>query len=427
MSEAAQRYAAALNAVEKHWLEGRVLASIFRRPMPANLPDPAEEELRQVYHATDAPPNLHASSYNDLDLLPDRPAQEEMKKYLKAVEEWRAKGPGAPPRAMTVQDLPKPYEPRVFQRGNPNQLGEHVPRRFVSVIAGGKRQPFQKGSGRLELANAIADKSNPLTARVLVNRVWMHHFGTPLVATPGDFGVRSDPPTHPELLDWLASDFMAHGWSLKHLHRRIVLSATYQQSSISDLRLRNADSKTEIPAPKSAIANDPDNTLLSRANRRRLDFEALRDSMLAVSGRLDRGVGGPPVRDLFSDKTRRRTLYGFIDRLNLPGLHRSFDFPSPDASCPSRSQTTVPQQALFLMNHNFTLSCGRGLLQRPEVAALEGESKVKQLYRIAFGRTPTKDEIRWSLEFVAGTSSSAVGWELCAQALLLSNEFAFVD
>lgn len=431
MTEVAQRYSTVLNLVEKRWLEMRVIATIFRKPMPAAMPDPIEEELRQVFHAADAPPNLHASSYNDLDLLPDRPAQEEMKKFLKAVEEWRAKGPGAPPRAMTVQDLPKLYDPRIFQRGNPNQLGDHVPRQFVSILSGGKRQPFSQGSGRHELARAIASKDNPLTARVLVNRVWMHHFGTPLVATPGDFGTRSDPPTHPELLDWLASDFMAHGWSLKHLHRRIVLSATYQQTSIADFGLRNADSKTSvnsaIPNPKSAIPNDPDNSLLGHANRRRLDFESLRDSVLAVSGRLDATVGGQPQRDMFGDKGRRRTLYGFIDRLNLPGLHRSFDFPSPDASCAARSQTTVPQQALFLMNHNFTLNCARGLLQRPDVVTADSAAKVRQLYRLAFGREPSDDETKWALEFVGSAKTPALGWELCAQALLLSNEFAFVD
>jgi len=418
MAETAKRYGAALNAVEKQWLELCVVATLYRKPLPARMSDAADEQLRQVFHASDAPPNLHANAHNDLELLPDRPAQDELKKYRNAIEQWRTKGPGAPPRAMTLQDLPRPYDPRIFQRGNPNQPGEHVPRRFLATLSGPDRKPFTKGSGRLELAQAIASPNNPLTARVIVNRVWMHHFGTPLVGTPSDFGTRSDPPTHPELLDWLASDLIAHGWSLKHLHRRIVLSATYQQSA--ECGIRNAESKSTGPV-------DPDNTLFGRAQRRRLDFEALRDNMLAVSGRLESRIGGSPQKDLFSNQARRRTIYGFIDRLNLPGLHRSFDFPSPDATCPSRAETTVPQQALFLMNHDFTLTCARALLQRTDVASADGGAKVRQLYRLAFGRAPTDEETRWALEFVQAAKTPAVGWELCAQSLLLSNEFAFVD
>ena len=164
----------------------------------------------------------------DLDLLPDRPSQATLKELRNSVEKWRATGPGAPPRAMALEDTPLPLEPRVFVRGNPNNLGEVVPRQFLGVLAGPERRPFTAGSGRLELARAIADPGNPLTSRVLVNRVWMHHFGSPLAGTPGDFGLRSDPPTHPELLDHLASSFVKDGWSIKRLHRRIMLSHTYQ-------------------------------------------------------------------------------------------------------------------------------------------------------------------------------------------------------
>ena len=222
------------------------------------------------------------------------------------------------------------------------------------MLSGPERQPFRDGSGRLELARAIAGRDNPLTARVLVNRVWMHHFGTPLVATPGDFGLRSEPPTHPELLDHLAARFMDDGWSIKALHRRIMLSATYQQRS---------DDRPE------ARAIDPENALYWRMNRRRLDFEATRDALLAVSGRLDGRIGGPPMPSLTGPGADRRTLYGFIDRLNLPGLYRTFDFPDPNATSPRRDQTTVAPQALFLMNHPFVIDAARAVLSRPEIVA----------------------------------------------------------
>src|SRR5207249_1568486 len=137
---------------------------------------------------------------------------------------WRANGAAAPPRAMVLQDAAVAYEPRVFGRGNPNNPGEAVPRQFLEVLAGKDRRPFRDGSGRLELARAVTDPRNPLTARVLVNRVWMHHFGAGLVRTPSDFGLRSEPPSHPELLDHLATRFRESGWSIKQLHRLIVLS-----------------------------------------------------------------------------------------------------------------------------------------------------------------------------------------------------------
>ena len=183
---------------------------------------------------------------------------------------------------------------------------------------------------------------------MLVNRVWMHHFGTALVATPGDFGLRSEPPTHPELLDHLAATFMDEGWSLKALHRRIMLSSTYQQSS---------DDRSELRAV------DPENALYGRMNRRRLDFEAMRDALLAVAGRLDHSIGGPPFASPTDPATRRRTLYAQIDRLNLPGLYRTFDFPDPNATSPRRDQTTVPPQALFLMNHPFVRAEAEAMLQ----------------------------------------------------------------
>ncbi len=241
---------------------------------------------------------------------------------------------------MVLQDAAKPVNPHVFLRGNPSNPGPAVPRQFLGMLAGDKRQPFKEGSGRLELARAIASKDNPLTARVLINRLWLHLFGQGLVSTPSDFGVRTEPPSHPELLDYLAARFTEEGWSIKKMLRLMVLSSTYQTSSA---------------AHPSAARVDPENRLLARMNRKRLEFEALRNALLVAAGNLDSKMYGPAVDIATTPFTGRRTLYGFIDRQNLPGLFRAFDFPNPDATSPQHYLTTVPQQALFLLNSPFVL------------------------------------------------------------------------
>jgi hypothetical protein len=409
LAEAAARYGEVLRDTEKMWQDALDRAAATKQEPPQALPDPAREELRRVFHGPDAPPEVPPGLFNELALLPDRPSQAKLQELRKAVEQWRVSGAGAPPRAMVLLDLPAPYEPRVFVRGNPNTPGESVPRRFLSALAPDAK-PFTNGSGRLELAQAIVDRNNPLTARVLVNRVWLHHFGQGLVRTPSDFGLRSEPPSHLELLDHLARTFMDEGWSIKKLHRHILLSSVYQQKSDDRAACRQAD---------------PENILLWRMNRRRLDFEATRDALLAVSARLDRTVGGPSVPDVLAPASRRRTLYGHIDRLNVPGLYRAFDFPSPDASSPQRDSTTVPQQALFLMNNPFVLECARGVLKRPEVAAeKETEPRVERLYRLLYGRAPVAEETALAQEFL-GDGTAA--WERYVQALLVANEFVFVD
>ncbi len=188
-----------------------------------------------------------------------------------------------------------------------------MPRRFLAVL-GGDRSAFEHGSGRLELAQAIASRDNPFTARVIVNRIWQHHFGQGLVATASNFGTLGEKPSHPALLDWLAHRLMATGWSLKALHREIMLSAVYQQSSRYDAR---------------SFARDPANSLLWRMNRRRLDIEAWRDAMLMVAGRLDGKLGGPSLA-LDAPSNNRRTLYAAISRHDLAATLRLFDFPDPN-------------------------------------------------------------------------------------------------
>src|SRR5882724_11027709 len=234
MKEVADRYGKLLVEVDKDWQQTltnhSAQASNTNSPfeISTGLPDKAEEALRQILYAADAPANLPV---NEFDRLYDVPTSQKLRELQRKIDELDATHPGAPPRAMALVDKSQPYNVQVFIRGNTDNRGPEVPRQFPEVVAGPNRKPFQKGSGRLELAQAIASPDNPLTARVLVNRLWLHHFGSALVHTPSDFGLRSDPPTHPELLDYLATSFMREGWSIKKLHRLIMQSSVYQQSS----------------------------------------------------------------------------------------------------------------------------------------------------------------------------------------------------
>jgi hypothetical protein len=297
-------------------------------------------------------------------------------------------------RPPELVDSAKPFDPYVFLRGSPGNRGPNTERRFLTALSPDhKPKAFEHGSGRRELADDIASRDNPLTARVWVNRVWDHLFGKGLVDTPSDFGVRGTPPTHPELLDTMACDFMEDTWSTKHLIRRVVLSATYRQAS--DVR------------PECAAA-DPENRLLWRANRRRLDLESLRDSLLAVAGRLDDKMGGPSVSITDPPFSARRSVYGFIERQNLPAFFRTFDFANPSTHTPERAQTTSPQQALFFMNSPFTIEQASYLATRSEKAEAAGTSGsatarvrcIERLFRNALGREPSIDEVSDALEFV---------------------------
>lgn len=329
--------------------------------------------------------------------------------------------PHAPPRAMILVDSPIVYSPKIFTRGNPNTPGQSVPRQFLHILTGAKPTPFGDGSGRLKLAQAITAADNPLTSRVMANRIWLHHFGEPLVTTPDDFGTRSDPPSHPELLDYLAWSFRHEGWSIKKLHRQILLSSTYQQASLD----RPECSKI-----------DPENRLLWKYNRRHLDLEALRDSMLFVSGRLDTKFGGPPL-DLVKDaKNGRRTLYGIVDRQDLPNLYRAFNFASPDQTAGTRPKTIVPQQALFAMNSAFILEQVKALAAQPELTKeMDRKKRIALLYHLVFQREPTAKEMALGIAFIQ-TAESAMAppnpahlnaWQQYAQVLLMTNEFAFLE
>lgn len=299
------------------------------------------------------------------------------------------------------------------KRGNPNQTGEVVKRRFLSVFPAKDGQPreFTKGSGRLELAQAILEDATPLTARVIVNRVWRHHFGRGLVATPSEFGALGDPPTHPELLDDLAARFIAHGWSIKWLHREILLSAAWQQDS--------AVAKSEQA--------DPENRLVARMPRRRLEIESWRDAMLVASGLLDRKIGGP-AEALNLEKNHRRTIYGTVNRDEVDPMLRINDFPEPSAHSPSRPETSTPLQMLFALNSSFLQQQADALAARIQhEASASVPDRVRCAYSLCYQRTPTAKELEIAARFFAGRQDDQKVWSEYAQALLGSNEMLFID
>ena len=384
------------------------------------------EAARKLLDGLKTPASLKDAQKKTLEPFFEDAAKRELQDLGKQAEALQKSAPPTPEYAMALQDNPTPAEQHVFLRGNPGRPGDIAPRRFLQILSGSNRPTWDKGSGRLELAQAIASRNNPLTARVLVNRVWLYHFGKALVRTPGDFGMRGELPTHPELLDYLAARFMDEGWSIKKLHRWILLSSAWQQGS-------------QVTAHAALV--DPENRLLSHQNRQRLDLEGLRDSLLAVSGQMDTTLGGPSVELTTAPYSTRRTLYGFLDRQNLQAMYRTFDFASTDTSSAQRFQTTVPQQALFMMNSGFVQEQARHLAQRPEVKTLPDAARIRALYRLLFQRLSTPDELAAGLDYLrrAATlphlalASDAKGpaplsaWEAYAQALLMTNEFAFVD
>jgi cytochrome c553 len=302
--------------------------------------------------------------------------------------------PGAPARANALFDVhvvnpnQRSHDYPVLLRGEAGNRGDIVPRRFLEVLSPDpkKRPEWHEGSGRHQLALAIADKKNPLTARVLVNRMWQQHWGSGFVDTPDDLGNMASAPTHPELLDWLAATFMDNNWSIKSLHRLIVTSAAYQQSSQNN----------PLFAEK-----DPNNKLLWRYNLRRLDFEELHDSLLAVTGELNLSHGGKPVAISSEDFAKRRAVYTLIDRTNPAELLTQFDFPNPDVESGRRYETIVPQQALFLMNSPMVIETARKLVDRPAFAEVKtDEERVALLYLAIFQRWPTKQEVALGLRYV---------------------------
>ena len=329
--------------------------------------------------------------------------------------------PEEPPMANSVAEG-EPVRQRIFRRGQHKNPGPLVPKRFPLVLAGDDQPEVPTGSGRLELAGWIASAQNPLTARVIVNRVWLWHFGEGLVRTPNNYGLRGESPTHPQLLDWLARRFVASGWSIKALHRLIMDSATYRMSSaISD----------------EAFRLDPENQLWSRFERRRLTIEELRDSYLQISGRLDPAVGGNTDlaagrlvefdrnnRRIDPDDYTRRSLYLPLMRNKLPNLLGLFDFGDATTANGKRSVTNVAPQALYLMNSDFALSAAHGVASRLNGS---GADRVRQAYRSVLARPPSEQENDRALQYVQARPDQEAAWTSLCKVLLASNEFHYVE
>jgi cytochrome c553 len=327
---------------------------------------------------------------------------------------------------------------RVFVRGNPEQPGEPAPPGFLRILSPPDTKSDAATFSRLQLAQAVTSPDNPLTARVFVNRVWLYHFGRGIVSTPGNFGKLGSPPTHPELLDTLAAQFMESGWSIKSLHRRILQSATWQLSSLQD--------------PEN-MTLDPANEFLWRMSPRRLDVEAWRDALLSVAGTLDPAIGGasveqtnPGVKEVEgfnfftrlngfeadNPQGRRRTLYSVISRYTPNATLTLFDFPEPNVTSDQRTATMVPQQQLFVLNSPFMMEVSRQFAKRLQAIPGENSQRLMTAWKLAYGRPPSEEELKVAEEFLLATAESGglqdplTPWEQLAHSLLASNEFFFV-
>ncbi len=298
----------------------------------------------------------------------------------------------------------------VFIRGDVERPGPAIPRRFLSLFYEGTPPPFSEGSGRRELAEAIASPDNPLTAKVFVNRIWQMLIGQGLVRTASNFGALGEIPSHPELLEELAARFKAQGWSTKKLVREIVLSAAYRRSS----------------EPHAAGDDlDPDNRYLWRMNRRRLPVEMWRDSLLSVTGNLDR-QGGRSL-ELNDPANRRRTLYGRVSRLKLNTLLAHYDYPDPNIHSGGRTSTTTPLQKLYLLNNPFVAEQAQDFARRLQQETADDLERIRKAYRYLYFRMPAEEEERLGLEFLLADQSDSSHWDRYAQTLLISNEAFYLD
>jgi mono/diheme cytochrome c family protein len=350
----------------------------------------------------------------------------------KELEELKKSAPAEPEMACAIEDGP-PIEQKVFIRGDYNNSGEAAPKGFPAILARYDTKPSFVGSGRLQFAEWLTQPGHPLTARVMVNRIWQWHFGEGLVRTPDNFGKMGERPTHPELLDYLATEFVKSGWSIKAMHRMIMLSSAYRMSSVN---------------PNIAEEADPDNHLLTRFNRRRLSIEEMRDGLLAIDGTLDLTMGGTLQTgrgtdgennqarlSLNPEKLKRRTVYLPLRRANLPTLLNLFDFGDATTTSGKRQLTNVATQALFWLNSEFlherAHDVAQSLLDRKEMG---DAARIDAAYALILNRHPDKDEIDRALNYVAGFKRKFTGekadqraWQSLCRVLMSSNDFVYVD
>jgi hypothetical protein len=400
----------------------------------------------------------------------------ELQLELKGVRQQLEQLWSNPPPIQTAYAVAdgQPGNARLQKRGDPRQAGEEVPRGFLKILGGQELPKECAGSGRLELAGWLTNPTNPLTARVIVNRIWQHHFGKGLVTTPSDFGTRGQPPTHPELLDYLTTRFIESGWSIKAMHRLIMLSATYQQGSesvdqLSELKRLNRSNgekramggvangaasfnDSTIHSFNASRLPDPENTLLWKFHRQRLDAEELRDTLLYVSGRLDLTTGSvhpfpPEYQWEFTQhapfnavyESNQRSVFLMQQRIKKQPFFAVFDGPDPNASTAERPVTTTPLQALFMMNDAFAHEEAGQFAARVLREAPDDRARIDLAYQLALGRRPQPDEFREGLAYLRRCAEMLAkqgprngdfrqsAWASYARVLLASNEFMFVD
>jgi uncharacterized protein DUF1549/uncharacterized protein DUF1553/cytochrome c len=346
--------------------------------------------------------------------------------------ELKKAAPAEPEMACAIEEGP-PIEQKVFIRGDYNNSGEDAPKGFPTILARYDTKPSFVGSGRLQFAEWLTQPGHPLTARVMVNRIWQWHFGEGLVRTPDNFGKMGERPTHPELLDYLATQFIKNGWSIKAMHRMIMLSNAYRMSSIN---------------PNVTEEADPDNHFLTRFNRRRLSIEEMRDGLLAIDGTLDLTMGGTLQTgrgtdgennqgrlSLNPEKLKRRTVYLPLRRANLPTLLNLFDFGDATTTSGKRQLTNVATQALFWLNSEFLYECSqkvaKSMLDRKE---LSDSARIETAYALILNRRPDKDEIERASNYIAGfkqkfadENADQKAWQSLLRVLMSSNDFVYVD
>lgn len=387
MPQVARVYGRLFAEIHEEWQ-----AMVKKGKAPAGLPDKNREAIRQVIYSEKSP--IHPAKKDMTRIVNNNTVRREQTQFATRIFKLKTEHPASPPRAMALQDVRRARNSRVLIRGEARRFGDEAPRRFLEILSKNERPEYSNGSGRLELADDIAHPDNPLTARVIVNRVWAWHFGTGLVDTISDFGLRCEEPLQRDLLDHLATWFLKNGQSIKKLHRYIMLSSVYQLATEDDGRYADID---------------PGNTYLWKFNLRRLDFESVRDTLLTLGGNIDLTPGGKPV-DLTEDEYPvRRTLYGAIDREALPELFRTFDFANPDMTTSERAMTTVPQQALFMMNSPFVIEQAKKMIERSDIAILhDKEDRIKYMYQLVFQRDPSNAELNVAWDFLQAQEKQAV-------------------
>jgi hypothetical protein len=422
--EVADRYGVLVEETAAAWQAEIMRRTAHGETAPATSEDPGLESRRKILLDRTSCFYIPDEPIDSTEWYWDNSTCVEIWKEQSEVDQWLMRSADSPVELGILRDREMLSDARLLKRGNANMKGDPVPRRYFEYLPGETPGDFRMGSGRLELARRIASPANPLTARVWVNRVWQQVFGEGLVQSTSDFGLRSDPPSHPELLDLLAWEFIQHGWSTRWLIRELVSTEAFRRSSQGD-------------HPKASEL-DPANRLLWRMNRHRLTWEESRDALLMFSGSIVSRSGGKSVDPLASsdEAMARRSIYTTIDRQYLPMTLQNFDFANPDMHSPKRSETIVPQQALFFLNHPLPAKASSKLVETMEHAAagsaISDEEFIQSLYRRVLQREPLASELEMSLRFLHEASQGTTSGELSARAqlsqvLLICNEVTYID